>query len=110
MQLDLDLTAARERGDLMGHACQDKAELVADFDTEGARGFVMTWLREHGPISGEAIVNAAKAAGFVPHDDRAFGPVLGWLARKHLICCVGFCARRRGHGTAGGRLWSVMHY
>jgi hypothetical protein len=43
----------------------------------------------------------------VPHDARAFGAVIGTLARRGQIEAVGFVARAKGHGTSGGRLWQA---
>jgi hypothetical protein len=40
--------------------------------------------------------------------DRAFGAVFSVLARQNRIRRVSFCARRRGHGTAGGSVWAVV--
>ena len=48
---------------------------------------------------GEDITDACKAAGIVPHEDRAFGPVYLALARQGAIVRVGYMARRRGHGA-----------
>lgn len=73
-----------------------------------ARAFALAYLRERGDSSGEAITDACKAAGVVPHDDRAFGPVYAGLARDGLIERVGHVARRKGHGTAGGNVWRAV--
>jgi hypothetical protein len=75
---------------------------------EAARAFVLAYLAEHGPASGEVVTNAAKAAGLVPHDDRAFGPVLLALSRAGRIRRVGTTLRTKGHGTAGGNVWEVV--
>lgn len=111
-QIELSLperrSAARAIGEEAAQACTDKAERVADFDGEGARTFVLGWLRRHGPMSGEALTDACKAHGFRPHDDRAFGAVFGVLVRRNEIRCVGSCERTKGHGTAGGRVWAVV--
>jgi hypothetical protein len=45
--------------------------------------------------------------GYRPHDQRAFGPVYAGLARRGAIKCLGFCERQKGHGTSGGRIWSL---
>ena len=106
-QIAIDFASARADGDRMAGLCLDKAE-EGGFDTEGARDFVLRHLARHGDMSGEALTEAARDAGFIPHDDRAFGAVFGSLSRRGLIRCAGFCARKRGHGTAGGRIWSVV--
>lgn len=72
-----------------------------------ARDFVLDQLRQHGPSSGEDLTDAAKAAGITPPDDRAFGAVFSFLSRKRAIEPAGFCERRKGHGTAGGRIWAL---
>lgn|SRR4051812_26637212 len=89
-------------------ACADKAERVAEFDRKGAADFILGWLRRHGPLPGEDCTDAAKAHGFHPHDDRAFGAVYGALVRRNLIRHAGYCERRKGHGTAGGRIWQAV--
>lgn len=98
---------ARAAGEQAGNACLDKAQRVADFDSAGASAFILRRLQAMGPQSGESLTNAAKAAGFVAHDDRAFGPVFGSLSRRGQIRCVGYCDRAKGHGTAGGRVWEA---
>jgi hypothetical protein len=99
---------AREQGAVAGDACLDKAERQ-DFDGKGAGDFMLRYLAEHGKASGEILVAAAKLAGFRPHDDRAFGPVIAGLAHRGAIVQVGDCARERGNGTSGGRIWALSH-
>lgn len=92
------------------HAMQrvaQKAEHVSPRFGDMARDFVVGFLRQRGPTSGEALTLACKAAGIVPHDDRAFGPVYFTLARRGLIRKVGEARRLRGHGTAGGIVWAL---
>jgi hypothetical protein len=100
------LSPARERGRQLGEACLDKAKRVSDFDTEGAQRFILGQLDRFGQASGEDLVNACKAHGFRPHEDRAFGPVFATLSRRGLIRCVGYVERAKGNGTAGGRVWT----
>lgn len=100
------LRTPREKGEEAAEACTSKAEEVADFDREGCRKFMLGWLARWGDMSGEALTDAAKVHGFHPHDERAFGAVFGSLSRRGLIRCVGFCPRQKGHGTAGGRIWT----
>ncbi len=107
MQLAIDFSP-RETGRMAGEACTAKAEKVADFDTAGAQKFILSWLVRHGLTSGEDLTDAAMLHGFRPHDMRAFGPVFAGLSRKKLIRCAGYCERRRGHGTAGGRIWAAV--
>ena len=66
---------------------------------ERAMAFALDWMAGKGIVSGEDITDACKAAGIVPHEDRAFGPVYLALARQGAIVRVGYMARRRGHGA-----------
>lgn len=108
LQEPFDFTPARAKGERMADLCISKAERVTDFDAEGASDFILAYLIEHGKTAGEDLVNAATAAGFIAHDTRAFGSVFARLSRVNLIRCVGFCERKKGHGTAGGRIWSAV--
>jgi hypothetical protein len=108
-QCELPLFAQRatSAGRVAGEACLAKAERVAGFDADKARAIVLDLLADGQPRSGEAIVDHCQRLGIVPHDARAFGPVFGVLARRGLIETVGFAARRKGHGTAGARVWQA---
>jgi hypothetical protein len=88
-------------------ACLAKAEQTAGFDAGRAREAVLALLADGQPRSGEELVDHCQRIGMVPHDARAFGPVLKSLAGGGLIEAVGFVARAKGHGTAGGRLWRI---
>jgi hypothetical protein len=72
-----------------------------------ASAFVASYLAAHGSASGEDITDACKAAGIVPHCDKAFGAVYLGLSRKGIIEKAGYCERRKGNGTAGGILWRL---
>ena len=104
-QISIDF--ARALGTEAGERCADKAEQVVEGFRETAAAFMVAYLRQHGVSTSELMTDAAKLAGIEPHDDRAFGPVIATLARKKLIEFDGFCARRKGHGTAGGRRWKL---
>lgn len=91
----------------MSLLCEEKAQRVAGFDSEGASRFILRWLLRNGSCSGEALVDLAMANGFRPHDGRAFGPVFARLSRSKAIRCVGTLERLKGHGTAGARLWEA---
>src|ERR1700752_3562874 len=104
-QMVFDLTNAREAGRTASEACTARAERIASFDTRGAAAFILGHLRRHGQMSGEALTDAAKAHGFHPIEDRAFGAIYAGLSRKGLIRCVGYCERVKGHGCAGVRVW-----
>lgn len=71
-----------------------------------AEEFVLEFLKK-GPASSESITDAARAVGIIPQDDRAFGPVYMSLAKAGKIIKSGECARKKGHGTAGGNIWRL---
>lgn len=96
----------RQRDEAMARVAQLAEERRRRFLVD-AKAFVVGYLQEHGPTSGEALTTACKAANVVPHDDRAFGPVYMQLARDGSIEKVGMVRRERGHGTAGGNLWAL---
>ena len=89
-------------------ACTAKAVQVAGFDTEAARAAILDALTRSGrAMTGEELVDHCQRLGLVPHDARAFGSVFAGLAKNKKIVSVGFAARRKGHGTAGARLWRL---
>lgn len=74
-----------------------------------SREFILDYLKEHGPTSGEALVIACKNAGIMPvKDDRAFGGSFLSLSKRGLIVKAGECKRTRGHATAGGIVWKLV--
>ena len=73
-----------------------------------AQAFVLKHLGRHGATSSEDLTDACKASGIAPKDDRAFGSVYMLLSQQGLIEPVGFCDRRKGHGTSGGRVWRLV--
>jgi len=112
MQLSIDLDApplpvARAIGHEAAERAAERAERADPSFRERAMFFVVAYLERHGQASGESITDAAKAADICPPDDRAFGAVYAGLVRQGLIVCAGFCPRRKGHGTAGGRVWRL---
>lgn len=97
-----------EVGHACAKACTEAAERRVEFDTDGARKFIHGWLVRHGRASGEALVDAAKQHGYVPHDDRAFGSVFGVLVKRKLARCVGYAPRRKGHGVIGAKVYEAV--
>lgn len=97
----------RQAGAAAGAACMQKAERTTAFDADRARAAVLELLADGRPRSGEEITDHCQELGLVPHDARAFGAVIGTLARRGQIEAVGFAARRKGHGTAGARVWQI---
>lgn len=108
MDTSSEMQQARDRGETMAsRACDNAHQVCADFSERAAR-YILSYLEKHKVASGEDITDSCKMAGIIPHDDRAFGAVYATLARRKMIRPAGFCMRRKGHGTAGGRLWSLM--
>lgn len=86
------------------------AENVGETFLAAAKDFVLRYLegRTGHEAPGEEITDACKSAGIVPaRDDRAFGPVYQSLARAGRIKRMGYCLRKKGHGTAGGIIWRL---
>ena len=97
---------ARAQGERMGNLAADKAEAERAGFRAAAEAFVLAYLQQHGPSSGEDITAAMVLAGIKPKDKRAFGPVYQALASKKQIQCLrSDLPRRLGHGTTGGKLW-----
>jgi hypothetical protein len=86
-------------------ACTEKAERISVFDTAAAKAAILELLSDGRPRSGEELVDHCLRRGIVPHDQRAFGSVFSRLAQAGAIEAVGFTERKKGHGTAGGRIW-----
>jgi hypothetical protein len=100
---DLRLRTARKLGAAAGEAAEQANDPTFG---ERAYAFIVRYVREHGPVAGEDVTLAAKAAGIRPvKDDRAFGPAYARAIRDGSIRVVGTCARVRGNGTAGGRVY-----
>lgn len=106
-QDQISIEQARELGESGMLMAQQRAERQEPGFTERAKAFVLQYLRLHGDCSGEDITDACKAAGITPEEDRAFGPVYSSLSRNKQIEFAGYCDRRKGHGTAGGRIWRL---
>ena len=98
---------ARAIGESAANACTAKAQRSDPEFTTKAKAAILAHLRVVGKASGEDLVNVAIAHGARPHDARAFGSVFQSLSRSGEIRTVGFCLREKGHGTAGGRIWSI---
>lgn len=104
-----DMPLFRAMGERAAQACAMKARDVAMFDGAAAKQIVLDALLESPvPISGEDLVDRCLRAGIHTHDGRAFGAVFAGLSGRGKIRCVGYTERRKGHGTAGGRLWEAV--
>lgn len=94
-----------------GHLGMRRAESSADRRTPGFAARVASYmaalLTARGPMSGEDLVDAAKAAGFHgTGDDRCFGAAFTRLRLEHGAPILrSDLPRRRGHATSGGRLY-----
>ena len=99
---------AREAGRQAGEAALAKAATRRDFDREGCKKFMLSWIRRHQRVSGEDLTTAAAKHGYDPGERRAYGPVIAALVREGLIRCDGYVPRRFGHGCAGGRVWTAV--
>lgn len=105
-QLSIDFVN-RQRDQAISRVSQHAEDTAPGFG-ERAQAFVLDYLKKHGPTPGEDLTLHCKHAGIVPGDDRAFGSVYMTLARRGLIVKVGSVRRERGHGTAGGNVWSLV--
>lgn len=106
MTQQMTLDWARSQGELG----MRRAESSADRRTPGfaarVADYMAALLTARGPMSGEDLVDAARAAGYCPADDRAFGAAFQRLRRDHGAPVLrSDLPRRRGHATSGGRLY-----
>lgn len=87
----------------------DVANAVDKTFSERAYTFFVSYINDQFPVvggvPGETVTLAAKQAGIVAPDDRAFGAIFAKALRLRAIKIVGECRRVRGHGTAGGHLY-----
>lgn len=104
MTQQMTLDFAREQGRRGALRAQVRAEHDRPSFTADAAAFMWATLAA-GPTSGEDLTDAAKAAGFRPPDDRAFGAVFRMLVASGARV-TGLCARRKGHGSAGGKVYA----
>lgn len=99
---------ARAEGDIAAQLCLTLAQKKDPTFSARAYAFIVEFVRtQPEPVSGETVTLACRQAGITPHDDRAFGSIYAKAIRNNAIVVVGFCARARGHGTAGGRLYAA---
>jgi len=104
-----DVNVEQDRDQVLA-AVERRVDREAPAFRDRAQALVLEHLRTHGPTSGEDLTDAAKRAGLVPPDDRAFGPVYAALSRRGAIVAVGVVRRRRGHGTRGATVWGLPHH
>ncbi len=102
------IAAARAAGQEAADRCAARAQRQDPTFRERAEAFVLQYLKANGVSSSELITDAAKLAGIRPLEDRAFGVVYREPARANKIAFAGYCIRRKGHATSGGRLWRLV--
>lgn len=99
--------AARAEGAVAERSALHAAEQDDPLFGARALAFIVNYIRAKGEVPGESVTMACTAAGIRPaKGDRAFGGVYSKALRNNYIRVVGYCARVRGHGTAGGRLYA----
>jgi len=103
-QAQLVLDFSRRLGDRGAALALDKAERECPDFSARAEAAILAKLAT-GPASGEDCTDYCRDCGIPFKDGRALGSVYASLARRGLIRCIGFCLRKRGNGTAGGRIW-----
>jgi hypothetical protein len=74
--------------------------------TDTACVLMLSRLRVEGWQTGEQLVDYCRESGLTPRDDRAFGAAFKRLLRKG-VRVVGTCPRRKGHGSAGGKIYGL---
>lgn len=109
-QLTLDLSPsplaqARAIGQAAAKLAEQRAERATPGFSERAQALILEKL-SRGPASGEDITEFVRKV-LPMKDGRALGHAYSTLASQGLIRAVGSCKRRRGHGTAGGIVWSL---
>lgn len=95
------LATARKLGEQAAQAALAGAE--QDDPTFGMRAyaFIVSYVREHGPVACEAVTLAARCAGIKPSkDDCAFGVIYAKALRNKDIRGGDSTYRVRGHGSA----------
>lgn len=106
MSLPIPMDAARAAGVVGATLAAEKAEGVCPNFAERAYRFVLDYIAEHGPISGELVTLACVAAGIDPGERRAFGSIYARALREKEVRVVGSVQRMFGHGTAGGSIYA----
>lgn len=103
-QLSLDWS--RAQGDLgMRRAASSADRRMPDFSRR-AGDYMLALLVARGPMPGEDLTDACIAAGFDPGDARAFGMAFRYIL-AHGARVTGYCARRKGHGSSGGKVYGI---
>lgn len=89
------------------HRCAARAERCRPGFVAEASACILALLAR-GPQPGEMLVDLCKLRGIDTGEDRAFGAVFRILSQGKRIKPVGYCERRKGHHTAGGRVWALV--
>ena len=100
---------ARSEGDLGMRRAERRAEReTSPGFSDRLASYFYAVLVARGPQTGEQLTDAAREAGLVPGDARCCGRAFQVLLTIGADIVPGVdVPRRRGHGTAGGRLYRV---
>jgi hypothetical protein len=103
----LPLPVARAIGELKGEQARQRAEDVTPGFSDLALNFIREYALRQDSFMNEDCTLAMRAAGIVPHDDRAFGSIYAKAIRLRYVRVIGYAPRRRGHGAPGARRYAV---
>ena len=100
---------ARRFGEQQMQLSLDAATSADPSFGERAYTFIVQYVRQQSsPVPGETVTLAAQRAGIgAGRDARAFGAIYAKAIRNGDIRVVGICARVRGHGSLGGKLYAA---
>lgn len=104
-QMTLDF--ARRVGTRAMQAAASNADRREPKFSERAAAYMYSILATRGPMAGEALTDACIAAGFDVTETRAYGAAFRLLVDRMGARVVRHCARRKGHGSAGGKVYGI---
>lgn len=109
MSEQLAIDFARAQGDTGMRRAASRADRVAGPRfSERVADYFLAVLATRGPQTGEDLTDAARAAGFMPETDRAFGAAFKRILRHGAeIDPNAVVHRRKGHGSTGGKLYRM---
>lgn len=109
MNEQMALDWSRAQGELGMRRAASRAERVAGPKfSERVADYFLAVLTTRGPQTGEDLTDAARAAGFMPEDDRAFGQAFKRILQHGAEVVPGaIVPRRKGHGAIGGKLYRM---
>ena len=101
------LKLAIESGSAAAGGCLAVAQKTQPDFSDRAETCVIATLGKVKQATGEMLTDVCKRSGIVPHDDRAFGPIIARLSRAGRIRRCGYALRAKGHGTPGATVWEL---